>query len=159
MTNDSIINDLLNFDQLHIWHPYSAMNSEIPVYLVKSAKGVYLKLNDGRKLIDGMASWWSAIHGYNHPAMNSAIENQLQNMAHVMFGGLTHSPAINLTQQLISITPDPLQKVFYSDSGSVAIEVAMKMASSAAATSRRAVRLRSSSGSKDSKRSQHCSAL
>jgi len=128
MTNDPLISDLLDIDQRHIWHPYSAMNSELPVYPVKSAKGVYLTLADGRKLIDGMASWWSAIHGYNHPVMNSALENQLQNMAHVMFGGLTHSPAINLTQQLIKITPEPLQSVFYSDSGSVAIEVAMKMA-------------------------------
>jgi len=128
MTNDPLIRELLEIDQRHIWHPYSSMNSDLPVYPVKSAKGVYLTLADGRKLIDGMASWWSAIHGYNHPAMNSALENQLQNMAHVMFGGLTHFPAINLTQQLIKITPEPLQSVFYSDSGSVAIEVAMKMA-------------------------------
>jgi adenosylmethionine-8-amino-7-oxononanoate aminotransferase len=128
MTNDPLISGLLDIDQRHIWHPYSAMNSKLPVYPVKSAKGVYLTLTDGRKLIDGMASWWAAIHGYNHPAMNNALENQLQNMAHVMFGGLTHSPAINLTQQLIKITPEPLQSVFYSDSGSVAIEVAMKMA-------------------------------
>ena len=128
MPDDTIINDLLAIDQQHIWHPYSAMNSMAPVYLVKSANGVYITLADGRKLIDGMSSWWSAIHGYNHPAMNSAIENQLQNMAHIMFGGLTHLPAINLTQKLLSITPEPLQNVFYSDSGSVAIEIALKMA-------------------------------
>lgn len=128
MSDDTIINELLAIDQQHIWHPYSAMDSTHPVYLVNSANGVYITLADGRKLIDGMSSWWAAIHGYNHPAMNSAIENQLHNMAHIMFGGLTHLPAINLTQKLLSIIPDPLQNVFYSDSGSVAIEIALKMA-------------------------------
>ena len=121
MSNQSIDHD-------HIWHPYSAMNSELPVYTVKSAKGVHLKLEDGRELIDGMSSWWCMIHGYNHPVMNSALESQIKTMSHVMFGGLTHEPAIKLTQKLIAITPPPLEKVFYSDSGSVAIEVAMKMA-------------------------------
>ena len=115
-------------DHDHIWHPYSAMKSDIPVFEVESAEGVRLKLADGRELIDGMASWWCMIHGYNHPQMNAALQAQLQKMAHVMFGGLTHSPAIKLTRQLLAITPEPLQKVFYSDSGSVSVEVAMKMA-------------------------------
>jgi adenosylmethionine-8-amino-7-oxononanoate aminotransferase len=117
-----------SIDQRHIWHPYSAMHSTLPVYEVESAHGVRLRLADGRELIDGMASWWCVIHGYNHPAMNSALENQLDKMAHVMFGGLTHAPAVELTRQLIDITPAPLQTVFYSDSGSVSVEVAMKMA-------------------------------
>jgi adenosylmethionine-8-amino-7-oxononanoate aminotransferase len=117
-----------NIDQNHIWHPYSAMNSELPVYEVASVNGVRLKLKDGRELIDGMSSWWCVIHGYNHPTMNAAMEQQLKKMSHVMFGGLTHTPAIELTRQLIDITPEILQKVFYSDSGSVAVEVAMKMA-------------------------------
>lgn len=115
-------------DHNHIWHPYSAMDSDLPVYEVVSAKGVRLKLKDGRELIDGMASWWCMIHGYNHPEMNAALESQLKKISHVMFGGLTHEPAIKLTKQLIDITPTPLQKVFYSDSGSVTVEIAMKMA-------------------------------
>jgi len=116
------------FDHKHIWHPYSAMVSELPVFEVESAEGVHLKLADGRELIDGMASWWCMIHGYNHPQMNKALQTQLSKVAHVMFGGLTHAPAIELTRALIDITPEPLQKVFYSDSGSVSVEVAMKMA-------------------------------
>ena len=115
-------------DKNHIWHPYSAMNSDLPVYEVESAKGVRLKLKDGRELIDGMSSWWCMIHGYNHPKMNEVLEQQIKKMSHVMFGGLTHAPAIKLTEKLIEITPTALQKVFYSDSGSVAVEVAMKMA-------------------------------
>ena len=115
-------------DQNHIWHPYSAMNSDLPVYEVESANGVRLKLKDGRELIDGMSSWWCMIHGYNHPEMNTALEQQINKMSHVMFGGLTHQPAIELTKILIEIIPEPLQNVFYSDSGSVAVEVAMKMA-------------------------------
>jgi len=119
---------LLQLDQQYIWHPYSALNSNLPVFPVVSAHGVRLKLADDRELIDGMSSWWSAIHGYNHPQMNKAIENQLQNMSHVMFGGLTHPPAVELAKTLVDITPSSLSSVFFSDSGSVAVEVAMKMA-------------------------------
>jgi len=117
-----------DIDQYHIWHPYSAMTSDLPVFEVESAEGVRLKLEGGRELIDGMASWWCMIHGYNNPTINAALEAQLQKMAHVMFGGLTHKPAIELARLLIDITPNALQKVFFSDSGSVSVEVAMKMA-------------------------------
>ncbi len=122
------LDELLNIDKDSIWHPYSAMSSDLPIYHVTSARGVRLKLSNGQELIDGMSSWWSVIHGYNHPEMNLALERQLKNMAHVMFGGLTHTPAIKLAEKLIAITPAPLNAVFYSDSGSVAVEVAMKMA-------------------------------
>jgi len=119
---------LLAEDRAHLWHPYSAMGTDLPVYPVVSASGVRLKLADGRELIDGMSSWWCAIHGYNHPVLNAAIESQLENMAHVMFGGLTHPPAVQLARKLVTLTPQPLQTVFFSDSGSVSVEVAMKMA-------------------------------
>ena len=119
---------LLELDKQLIWHPYSALGSDQPVFPVVSAKGVRLKLANGKELIDGMASWWSAIHGYNHPEMNQALENQLKSMSHVMFGGLTHPPAVELAKTLVDITPDSLNSVFFSDSGSVAVEVAMKMA-------------------------------
>lgn len=118
----------LSFDQHHIWHPYSAIGAGQPVFHVDSAKGCTLTLKDGRTLIDGMASWWSVIHGYNHPAMNDALKKQIDIFSHVMFGGLTHDPAIALANKLIDITAPELGAVFFADSGSVAVEVAMKMA-------------------------------
>ena len=119
---------LLAFDQKHIWHPYSSMSQPMPMQMVESAEGVYIHLANGKKLIDGMASWWSVIHGYNHPQLNRALIEQSQKVSHVMFGGLTHEPAIKLCQNLVEISPEGLDKVFLSDSGSVAVEVAMKMA-------------------------------
>ena len=117
-----------NFDHDHIWHPYTSMTRPLPTYPVESASGVRIKLADGRELIDGMSSWWCAIHGYNHPALNAAAESQLGKMSHVMFGGLSHAPATRLAQQLVDITSPALQYVFFSDSGSVSVEVAIKMA-------------------------------
>jgi adenosylmethionine-8-amino-7-oxononanoate aminotransferase len=125
---DALYDDLIRRDQAHIWHPYSAMGAEQPVYPVVSAQGVRLKLADGRELIDGMSSWWCAIHGYNHPVLNTALAKQLGKMAHVMFGGLTHPAAVRLADKLVDLTPEPLQSVFFCDSGSVSVEVAMKMA-------------------------------
>ncbi|MDO6592833.1 adenosylmethionine--8-amino-7-oxononanoate transaminase [Neptuniibacter sp. 1_MG-2023] len=118
----------ITFDQQHIWHPYSSMINPPPIYPVESTSGVRIKLADGRELIDGMASWWSAIHGYGHPELNQAAHEQIDKMSHVMFGGLTHEPAIELCEKLVSMTPANLDKVFLADSGSVAVEVAIKMA-------------------------------
>ena len=119
---------IADIDQQHIWHPYSSLTNPIPAYHVESASGVRLKLADGRELIDGMASWWSAIHGYNHPTLNMALKDQIDTMSHVMFGGIIHEPAAQLCKTLVNITPEGLEKVFLSDSGSVSVEVALKMA-------------------------------
>ena len=116
------------FDKRHVLHPYAPSTPSADMELVKSASGVYLELDDGRKVIDGMSSWWSVIHGYNVPELNAAASEQLSKMSHVMFGGLTHEPAIKLAKTLLEITDESLEYVFFSDSGSVSVEVALKMA-------------------------------
>ncbi|MGB3137655.1 MAG: adenosylmethionine--8-amino-7-oxononanoate transaminase [Nodosilinea sp.] len=122
------IDDLLALDRCHVWHPYAAMPSTGPIFAVRSAQGVYLELETGEQLIDSMSSWWTCIHGYSHPRLNQAARDQMGRMSHVMFGGLTHQPAVQLAQRLVQMTPEPLQNVFFCDSGSVAVEVAMKLA-------------------------------
>lgn len=118
----------IEFDQRHIWHPYTSMTKPLPAYAVESASGVMLQLADGRQLVDGMSSWWAAIHGYNHPQLNQAAVEQIGKMSHVMFGGITHPSAIALSRRLVEMTPAGLECVFLADSGSVAVEVALKMA-------------------------------
>jgi adenosylmethionine-8-amino-7-oxononanoate aminotransferase len=121
------VDDLLKLDQAHVWHPYGPMPGTQEPLLVESASGVRLRLADGRELVDGMSSWWAAIHGYRHPVLDAAVTAQLGRMSHVMFGGLTHEPAIRLAAKLVEITPAELQHVFLCDSGSVSVEVAIKM--------------------------------
>ncbi|TDG13915.1 adenosylmethionine--8-amino-7-oxononanoate transaminase [Seongchinamella unica] len=125
---NTLFQELQHQDRDHVWHPYAASPPDSEIYPVVSAEGVRLTLADGRQLIDGMASWWCAIHGYNHPLLNRAVEEQLGKMSHVMFGGLTHPAAVKLARLLVKLTPEPLSRVFFSDSGSVSVEVALKMA-------------------------------
>lgn len=128
MTDQYTQPSLIERDRNAVWHPYASTLQPGPMFAVQSAQGVRLKLDDGRELIDGMSSWWAAIHGYNHPALNAAANQQLERMSHVMFGGITHEPAVKLCEALLDIAPDAMQRVFISDSGSVAVEVAIKMA-------------------------------
>jgi adenosylmethionine---8-amino-7-oxononanoate aminotransferase len=121
------VQDLLAADRAHVWHPYGPMPGRVDPLVVRSAAGVRLQLADGTELVDGMSSWWAAIHGYAHPVLDAAVQAQLGRMSHVMFGGLTHEPAVRLARRLVEITPEPLQHVFFTDSGSVSVEVAIKM--------------------------------
>ncbi len=127
MTSPGSSDQLLAFDREHVWHPYTSMTDPLPTRLVTGASGVRLRLDDGQEVVDGMSSWWAAIHGYRHPALDAAVSDQLADFAHVMFGGLTHAPAVRLAQRLVEITPAGLEHVFLADSGSVSVEVALKM--------------------------------
>jgi adenosylmethionine---8-amino-7-oxononanoate aminotransferase len=120
-------NEFLAIDRERVWHPYGALPSALDALPVVSAEGVRLRLADGRELIDGMASWWCAIHGYRHPVLDAAVRDQLGRVAHVMFGGLTHEPAVSLAERLVELAPDGLERVFFADSGSVSVEVAIKV--------------------------------
>ena len=120
--------DMLSYDRLHVWHPYAPMKAPIAVYNVESAEGVYLRLSGKGEVIDGMSSWWAVVHGYRNPKIDAAVKAQISKMSHVMFGGLTHEGAVELAKKLVDMTPSKMQKVFFCDSGSVAVEVAMKMA-------------------------------
>jgi len=128
MTLSAFTSEDARFDRQHIWHPYTSMQDPLPCYPVVAARGVTLQLADGRELVDGMSSWWAAIHGYNHPRLNQALTAQVAQMSHVMFGGITHPAAVALCRQLVAMTPEALECVFLADSGSVAVEVSMKMA-------------------------------
>ncbi|MEO6510136.1 MAG: adenosylmethionine--8-amino-7-oxononanoate transaminase [Nocardioides sp.] len=119
--------ELLAYDREHVWHPYTSMTDPVPTRVVTGAEGVRLRLADGHEVIDGMSSWWAAIHGYRHPALDAALHAQVDDLAHVMFGGLTHAPAVELARRLVEITPEGLEHVFLADSGSVSVEVALKM--------------------------------